>query len=60
MALHQDGYRLRNDDGSETTATWRAATNTAASLGVDTRRSPGDGRGCPAGRCGSRSTSPLL
>lgn len=32
----QYDFRLRNDDGSETTATWVAAINTNASLNVDT------------------------
>ena len=35
-ALDQEGFRFRNDDGSETTATWLAALNTNASLAVDT------------------------
>lgn len=29
MSLDQDHFRFRNDDGSETTATWLAATDTA-------------------------------
>lgn len=33
----QDSYRFRNDDGSETTATWRQAVNTPDSIAVDTR-----------------------
>jgi hypothetical protein len=32
----QDSFRLRNDNGSETTATWLAATNTNAPMLVDT------------------------
>ena len=34
--LDQDSFRIRNDDGNETTATWKAAANTGASLEVDT------------------------
>lgn len=34
--LQQDYFRVRNDDGSETTATWVAAENTNASLTLDT------------------------
>lgn len=36
FTLDQDRFRIRNDDGSETTATWKAALNTNASLEVDT------------------------
>lgn len=32
----QNAYRWRNDDGSETTATWFANENTSAALSVDT------------------------
>lgn len=32
----QSAFRLRNDDGSQTAATWIAATNTNASIAVDT------------------------
>jgi hypothetical protein len=32
----QEGFRWRNDDGSETTATWIAAQDTAASLALAT------------------------
>lgn len=35
LALDQEGYRWRNDDGSETTATWKAAQDTAASIAPD-------------------------
>jgi hypothetical protein len=35
-AFDQDSFRLRNDDGSETTATWLAAANTNASMLIDT------------------------
>ncbi|MFA6057120.1 MAG: PKD domain-containing protein [Taibaiella sp.] len=31
-AINQTKYRWRNDDGSETTATWRAAENTAITI----------------------------
>ena len=34
--LDQDSFRGRNDDGSETTATWKAAANTNWSQDVDT------------------------
>ena len=34
--LVQEGFRWRNDDGSETTATWKAAQDTNTSLLVDT------------------------
>ena len=34
--LEQAKYRFRNDDGSETTATWKAAQNTAISEGTGT------------------------
>ena len=34
--LDQDSYRFRNDDGSETTATWIQAINTNATLAVNT------------------------
>lgn len=30
--LEQEGFRFRNDDGSETTATWKAAQDTSANL----------------------------
>lgn len=30
----QEGYRFRNDDGSETTATWKAAQDSSASIAV--------------------------
>ncbi|OQY16720.1 MAG: hypothetical protein B6I36_09865 [Desulfobacteraceae bacterium 4572_35.1] len=30
LSLTQEGYRVRNDDGSETTATWKAAQDTPA------------------------------
>ena len=36
FTLDQDRFRIRNDDGSETTATWKAALDTNASLEVDT------------------------
>ena len=32
----QDSFRIRNDDGDETTATWKANVNTDDSLDVDT------------------------
>ena len=32
----QEGYRLRNDNGSETTATWAAAQDTAGNLNLNT------------------------
>jgi len=32
-SLELEGYRFRNDDGSETTATWRQAQDTADSIG---------------------------
>lgn len=32
VILDQQGYRWRNDDGSETTATWKTAQNTSASI----------------------------
>lgn len=32
----QERFRIRNDDGNETTATWKAALNINASLEVDT------------------------
>jgi hypothetical protein len=35
LALEQYAYRFRNDDGSETTATWKAAQNTSASITPD-------------------------
>lgn len=34
-SLSQVGFRLRNDDGSQTTATWKANENTNATIGVD-------------------------
>lgn len=34
--LEQEGYRFRNDDGSESTATWLAAQDTTASTTIDT------------------------
>lgn len=33
----QKSFRFRNDDGSETTATWKAAANTNVTLAIDTR-----------------------
>lgn len=36
MSIAQSDYRLRNDDGTEATATWKAAANTTASIDVDT------------------------
>jgi hypothetical protein len=36
MAVTQEGFRWRNDDGSETTATWLAAQDTNASLALAT------------------------
>lgn len=33
LALEQSAFRFRNDDGSETTATWAAAANTNINLG---------------------------
>jgi len=38
-SLDQEGFRFRNDDGSETTATWRAAqdTNVSVAEGVNVR-----------------------
>lgn len=35
--LEQEGYRWRNDDGSETTATWKAAQDTSVTLALDAR-----------------------
>ena len=32
--IEQEGYRLRNDDGNETAATWKAAQDTAADVPV--------------------------
>lgn len=37
MPLDQFGFRHRNDDGSETTATFKAAQNSQVSLAVDVR-----------------------
>lgn len=34
--LNQEGYRFRNDDGSETTATWAAAQDTPATVAAET------------------------
>ena len=36
MALEQEGFRWRNDDGSETTATWADSQDTNISLALDT------------------------
>lgn len=36
LALDQEGYRWRNDDGSESTATWKAAQDTTVNLAPDT------------------------
>jgi hypothetical protein len=36
LALTQTAYRWRNDDGSETTATWKAAQNTTTSVAKET------------------------
>lgn len=33
--LDQEGYRWRNDDGSETTATWKVAQDTNVTLALD-------------------------
>lgn len=33
--VEQKAYRFRNDDGSETTATWKAAQNVGATLPID-------------------------
>lgn len=35
IIMEQAGYRFRNDDGSETTATWDQAQNTPTTKGVD-------------------------
>lgn len=35
LALDQEGFRFRNDDGSETTATWKAAQDTTTTLAAD-------------------------
>lgn len=35
MALEQEGFRWRNDDGSETAATWKATQDTNISLALD-------------------------
>lgn len=35
-AIEQEGYRFRNDDGSETTATWRASQDTPVSINKNT------------------------
>jgi hypothetical protein len=35
-ALDQEGYRWRNDDGSETTATWKVAQDTTTTLAPGT------------------------
>lgn len=35
LSLDQEGYRWRNDDGSETTATWKAAQDTTVTLAPD-------------------------
>lgn len=39
MTVEQEGFRFRNDDGSETTATWQAAqdTNVSGPSGQNTR-----------------------
>lgn len=37
-SMSQAGFRIRNDDGSETTATWTALENTNATLGVDVNK----------------------
>lgn len=37
-ALEQEGFRFRNDDGSETTATWAAVQDTNISAASGTRR----------------------
>lgn len=34
--LEQEGFRFRNDDGSETTATWKAAQDTNVKIKADT------------------------
>lgn len=36
VVLEQEGYRWRNDDGSETTATWKAAQDTTVTLPAGT------------------------
>ena len=36
VSLTQSSFRVRNDDGSESSATWAAALNTNASIQVDT------------------------
>lgn len=36
LTLEQEGFRFRNDDGSETTATWLAGQDTAASIAAAT------------------------
>lgn len=35
-ALNQEGYRFRNDDGSESTATWQAAQDTPVTVSPNT------------------------
>jgi hypothetical protein len=37
VTIGQAGFRLRNDDGSETTATWKAAQNTNVNIAADLR-----------------------
>lgn len=36
IALDQEGFRFRNDDGSETTATWKEAQDTNINLAINT------------------------
>lgn len=37
VTIGQAGFRLRNDDGNETTATWKAAQNTNVNIAADLR-----------------------
>src|SRR6476469_7479822 len=36
VTIGQAAFRIRNDDGSETTATWKAAQNVNTAITVDT------------------------
>ncbi len=36
VGIEQEGFRFRNDDGSESAATWKAAQDTNITLGADT------------------------